>query len=113
MNTIEAAAVERWQLQNETVAELPDEVCAKTIKELCDTGWESRFCKLSIDSQERTIFDSEHFAWALSVGKMAVGDEVAPWSYERQDGTVCYGIAVWRRALNGRDDSIETETVVE
>lgn len=113
MNRIEAAAVARWQLQNETIPDIPDEVCEKTIQTLQEDGWESRQCKFSVNSEERATFDPRHFAWALRVGKIAVGDEVAPWSFERSDGSVCHGIAVWRRVAAPEDDSIEAQTVVE
>lgn len=111
MSELEAAAAMRWQLQNNTVYEMPDDVRQKTAQQMLDDGWTAMVMKFSVDPNERAEFDPRYFEWAARVGKMASEDAVAPFCFTRHDGTVCHGVAVWRPAQE--QDSASDERMVE
>lgn len=96
MRELEAAVAEQWQLQNDIVCEMSDDVREKTAQKLVDDGWTAIVMRLSVDRSQRDGFNPEYFVWAARVGKFTCEDVVGPCLITRPDGDISHGVAVWR-----------------
>lgn len=112
MDSMKSATLARWQLQNEAVGEMPDEVCQKTTEALLGDSWRPLVIKYLVSGEPEAAFARQYLEWAFRVGKIAVGDEVAPYTSITKVGAVRRGIAIWRHIIEDEDYE-ENQTVVE